>query len=87
MKKLAGTTWGADIKTLKQVYNGNVRPVMEYGSPTFATATKTNTQRLEKSRIWVSVLYLEEFEAHQSLPWNQCLEGQESLIQVTPSYI
>ena len=44
MTKLAGTTWGAGIKT----HNGNVRPVMEYGSHTFATAAKTNTQRLEK---------------------------------------
>ena len=67
MKKLVGITWGADIKTLKQVYNGNVRPVMEYGSPTFATAAKTNTTS-RKNPEYGSVLSLEECEAHQSLP-------------------
>ena len=48
MKKLAGTTWGVDIKNLKQVYNDNVRLAMEYGPPTVATAAKTNTQRLDE---------------------------------------
>ena len=30
MKKLAGTTWGANSDILKQVYTGAVRPVVEY---------------------------------------------------------
>ena len=46
MKKLAGTKWGANSNTLKQVYTGNVRPVMEYGA--WATAAKSNTSRLAK---------------------------------------
>ena len=29
MKKLAGTTWGADTVTLKGLYTGGVRPVLE----------------------------------------------------------
>ncbi|VDI48837.1 Hypothetical predicted protein [Mytilus galloprovincialis] len=32
MRKLAGTTWGANGKILKSVYQGNVRPHLEYGS-------------------------------------------------------
>ena len=31
MKKLAGTKWGAGIVTLKRLYTGRVRPVLEYG--------------------------------------------------------
>ena len=45
MKKLAGTKWGANTKILQQVYTGNVRPVMEYGSAAWATAAPTNTAR------------------------------------------
>ena len=48
MKKLAGTKWGANTKILQQVYTGNVRPVMEYGSAAWATAAPTNTARLDK---------------------------------------
>ena len=31
MKKLAGTTWGADAGVLKKMYTGRIRPVLEYG--------------------------------------------------------
>ena len=31
-KKLAGTKWGASSKILKQVYVGNVRPVLAFAS-------------------------------------------------------
>ena len=49
MKKLAGTKWGASSNILKQVYTGNVRPVMEYGAAAWATAAaKSNTSRLAK---------------------------------------
>ena len=30
MRKLAGTTWGANEQILKTVYEGLVRPVLEY---------------------------------------------------------
>ena len=46
MKKLAGTKWGANSKILKQLYAGAVGPVMEYGSSAWATAAKTNINRL-----------------------------------------
>ena len=48
LKKLAGTQWGANLKTLKQVYIGNVRPVPEYGFSTFGTAASTTLQKLDK---------------------------------------
>ena len=31
MKKLARTKWSADASTLKRLYTGRVRPVLEYG--------------------------------------------------------
>ena len=48
LKKLAGTQWGANLKTLKPVYIGSVRPVLEYGSSTFGTAASTILQKLDK---------------------------------------
>lgn len=40
MKKLAGTTWGADGSVLKKLYTGYVRPVLDYAA--WATATQSN---------------------------------------------
>jgi len=48
MKKLAGTTWGANSNILRQVYIGAVRPVTEYASTTWATASKTSKGKLDK---------------------------------------
>ena len=48
LKKLAGTQWGVNLKTLKQVYIGSVRPALEYGSSTFGTAASTTFQKLDK---------------------------------------
>ena len=48
MKKLAGTTWGASPKILKTIYTGAIRPVIEYGNTSWATAAHTNTQQLSK---------------------------------------
>ena len=47
MKKLSGTTWGANTKLLKQVYTGAVRPVMEYGSSAWVAAFKSATDCLD----------------------------------------
>ena len=49
-KPLADTNWGASSSILRQVYTGNVRPVMEYGAAAWATAAKSNTSRLAKVR-------------------------------------
>ena len=48
MKKLAGTTWGANSDILKQVYTGAVRPALEYASTTWDTASKTNKSKLDR---------------------------------------
>ena len=48
MRKLAGTHWGANEKILKAVYQGTVRPHLEYGSSSWATAAKTHQQALDK---------------------------------------
>ena len=48
MKKLAGTTWGANSDILKQVYTEAVRPVVEYASTIWDTASKTNKSKLDR---------------------------------------
>ena len=48
MRKLAGTTWGANEQILKTVYEGSVRPVLEYSSTAWSTTAKTNQQSLDK---------------------------------------
>jgi len=48
MKKLAGTTWGADATTLKTLYTGSVRPVLEYGVAAWGNTAKSNFDRVSK---------------------------------------
>ena len=48
MRKLAGTTWGANEQILKTLYEGSVRPVLEYSSTAWSTTAKTNQQSLDK---------------------------------------
>ena len=48
LHKLAGTTRGASKKILKSVYQGTVRPHLEYGSTAWSTTAKTNQQALDK---------------------------------------
>ena len=45
MRKLSGTDWGANEGILKQVYQGTVRPHLEYG---FITAAQSHRNSLEK---------------------------------------
>ena len=48
LRKLVGTTWGASEKILKTVYQGTVRPHLEYGCTAWSTTVKTNQQALDK---------------------------------------
>ena len=48
MKKLAGTTWGADASTLKRLYTCRVIPVLEYGMAAWRTTAKTNMDKMSK---------------------------------------
>ena len=48
LRKLAGTTWGANERILKTVYQGSVRPHLEYGSTAWSTCAKTTQLALDK---------------------------------------
>ena len=48
MRKLAGTTWGADMNVLKKLYVGRVRPVLEYGMSAWATTSQTNFEKVQR---------------------------------------
>ena len=42
------TTWGAYAQIVKTVYEGSVRPVLEYSSTAWSTTANTNQQFLDK---------------------------------------
>ena len=46
LKRLASTTWGANKDTLRQMYIGYVRSVMDYGSPFQIIASNSSTSSL-----------------------------------------
>ena len=48
LRKLAGTNWGANEQILKRVYQGAIRPHLEYGSTAWSTAAKTHLQSLDR---------------------------------------
>ena len=48
LENLAGTQWGANLKTIKRVYRGSVRQALENGFSTFGTAASTALQKLDK---------------------------------------
>ena len=48
MKKLPGTIWGADTVTLRRLYTGRVKPVLEYGMTALGTTAKSNFDWVSK---------------------------------------
>ena len=48
MRKLPGTKWHVSEKILKSVYQGNVRPHLEYESSSLMTAAMTYHRTLDK---------------------------------------
>ena len=42
MENSAGTTWGADTVTLRRLYTGRIRPVLEYGMTAWGTTATSN---------------------------------------------
>ncbi|GFR88296.1 reverse transcriptase-like protein [Elysia marginata] len=50
MKKLSDTKSGANSKILRQVYQGYIRPVMEYASPAWSTTATSNLTSLSKTQ-------------------------------------
>ena len=47
-EEIGWTKWGVNLKILRQVYTGNVRPVAENVSPSWSTALKANKTRIDK---------------------------------------
>ena len=48
MRKLSGTSWGADYKVQKTLYTGRIRPVLEYGITAWGTAAKSNLNKANR---------------------------------------
>jgi hypothetical protein len=48
MKKLAGTTWGADSNVIKTLYTGSVGLALEYGIVAWATAAQSNFNKVSR---------------------------------------
>ena len=51
VKKLAGTNWGADKRTLRQLYLGYIRAKLDYCSPIQTVASKTALEDINKIKI------------------------------------
>ena len=47
LRKLAGSNWGSNNRVLRTVYQGSIRPVLEYGSTAWSTSKKTNLKLLD----------------------------------------
>ena len=47
-EEIGWTKWGVNLKILRQVYTGNVRPVAENVSSSWSTASKANKTRINK---------------------------------------
>ena len=48
LRKLSGTTWGANEKILKGMYNQGIKPHLEYGSSAWSSASKSNLNQLDR---------------------------------------
>ena len=50
LKRLASTNWGSDKHTLRQLYTGYVRAVLDYSAPLQITASKHNQKKLDRKQ-------------------------------------
>ncbi|GFW25108.1 putative RNA-directed DNA polymerase from transposon BS [Trichonephila clavipes] len=48
LKYIAGRDWGADAGTLRLTYTSLIRPVLEYGSQIYFSASRTNLAKLDR---------------------------------------
>ena len=53
-KELAGTTWCTDTVTLKRLYTGRIKPVLEYGMTARGTTAKSSFDRVNKVQNWAT---------------------------------
>ena len=84
MKKLAGTTWGADTVTLKRLYTGRVRPVLEYGMTAWGTTAKSNFDQVCKvqnqaTRIITGAMKSTPIMELETIIWLQSLDDRRDL--------
>lgn len=91
MRKLAGTQWGANGKILKSVYQGTVRPHLEYGSSSWMTAAKSHQNTLDKVqnqalRIITGAMKstpIEKMEQVTGIPPLSTRRKQKAMLQAT----
>ena len=55
LKKLAGTTWGADTNILRRIYTGAVHPIMEYATTSWATSPNANRDKVQNVALRATV--------------------------------
>ncbi|GFW83156.1 down syndrome cell adhesion molecule [Trichonephila clavipes] len=48
LKYITGRDWGADVGTLRLTYTSLIRPVLEYGSQIYFSASRTNLAKLDR---------------------------------------
>ncbi|GBM06445.1 hypothetical protein AVEN_58297-1 [Araneus ventricosus] len=51
LKDIAGRDWDADATTLRTSFQALIRPILEYGFPTYCCASKSNLKKLEKVQL------------------------------------
>ena len=83
MKKLSGTSWGADYKVQKKLYTGRIRPVFEYGIATWGTAAKSNFNRASKvqnqaTRIITGAVKSTPIQSMETLTGLESLESRKN---------
>ena len=66
LKKLAGTTWGANQAVLKGTYVGYTRPAIEYGIAVWGTTAKSNLKKMARIII---IIRCQIWNRH----WRPCL--------------
>ena len=84
IKELAGTTRGADTVTLRRLYSGRVRPVLEYGMTAWGTTAKSNFDRVSKlqnqaTRIITGAMQSTPTEELETIPGPQSLDDHRDL--------
>ena len=69
LRKLAGTQWGAAETVLMNVYNGTIRPHLEYRSTTLSSASQSAIYTLDKYKTKHRI---HEIYTHKSDGRNNC---------------
>ena len=84
MKKLSGSSWGADYNIQRKLYVSYIRPVLEYGMTSWGTAAKTNFNKTSKvqnqaSRIITGAIKSTPIQALNTTTGLQPLEDRRDI--------